>query len=297
MKKFLIGFLIGIMVFSTVSAAADIVAKQVNYPIYINGKAYKPEKPVVSINGSTYLALRDIGNALDVKVAWNDKDKSIEIEKSSENKTANSTISETTPQKPMDLKVKDETGFIDTFEAEDGRVFNLYQAKSSKLYNSNDMTLVGETALSGIERFYTSIDQYTFTKNQYYLVIDFSIVNIGKSDYIPSLIDFELTDSSSYTYEPSYVYEGRGKISGIIKPGDMKRGEIAFVVPGNETQFELKFDTRVKDVGVIRYKIDVNSIMPKQDNIQATPDTDANNYGTDTVEPVPELDPMQPIDQ
>jgi hypothetical protein len=64
-------------------------------------------------------------------------------------------------------------------------------------------------------------------------------------------------DSLSYTYNPVYNTNTRGDINGNIKYQDIKRGEVAFEVPGNESEFELRFDTGNKTVKTVRFKLDV----------------------------------------
>jgi hypothetical protein len=273
MKKFIIGFLVGIMLFSTVSATADLIAKQVNYPIRINGKVFNPEKPVVSINGSTYLALRDIGNALDVKVAWNDKAKSIEIGEASD------TITDTIPTDTNSNTI-------------------IKNAKSNELYNPREVVKIGDKLGVAIEGFRYQVTNYSYASNLYYLLIDFSIINLSKSDYNSVLSNFVLSDSADYTYDPFSGIAGKGNIEGIIKYKDMRRGEIAFAVPMSERKFELRFTTNDSIVKTVRFSIDVNTVIPKQDNAETTPDTnDSVPTPTPTPEPVLELDPMQPIDQ
>lgn len=83
MKKFIAGLLVGVLLTAGITVGAQAVkqytAKEVNYPILINGKAFKADKPIVGINGSTYMPLAVIGNALGVKVSWNGDKKQIEI--------------------------------------------------------------------------------------------------------------------------------------------------------------------------------------------------------------------------
>ncbi len=83
MKKFISGLLVGALITAGISVGAQAVkqyiAKEVNYPIIVNGKTFKADKPIVSINGSTYMPLAVMGNALGVKVAWNGDKKRIEV--------------------------------------------------------------------------------------------------------------------------------------------------------------------------------------------------------------------------
>lgn len=73
MKKFISGLLVGILI-STLAvgyAAVEFDVKLADFPILVNGKVFTTDKPIVTINDSTYLPLRAIGEALGVKVNWN----------------------------------------------------------------------------------------------------------------------------------------------------------------------------------------------------------------------------------
>lgn len=83
MKKFISGVIVGALLAVGISVGAQAVkqytAKEVNYPILVNGKTFTTDKPIVSIDGSTYMPLAKIGDALGVKVTWNGDKKRIEI--------------------------------------------------------------------------------------------------------------------------------------------------------------------------------------------------------------------------
>lgn len=81
MKKFLYGLLVGLLlsIGITAFAAEQLTAYRASFPILVNGKEWKTDKPVVTIDGSTYLPLRALGEALGVKIEWNSKLKRVEI--------------------------------------------------------------------------------------------------------------------------------------------------------------------------------------------------------------------------
>lgn len=56
---------------ATAGAADYLAAYPVNYPILVNGVRVTFDKPIVSINGSTYMPLRALGEALGETVGWN----------------------------------------------------------------------------------------------------------------------------------------------------------------------------------------------------------------------------------
>ncbi len=83
MKKVLLGFVIGFMVassFAVFATGTDIfTAQKATFEIEINGEKFEGENPPVVIEGRTYLALRDTGEALGVSVEWNEIERKVEI--------------------------------------------------------------------------------------------------------------------------------------------------------------------------------------------------------------------------
>lgn len=80
MKKFILGLVIGISLsIVSVAFASEFKVVTANFPVMINGKVFESEKPILIIDGSTYMPLKAIGEALGVKVSWNDIKKQVEI--------------------------------------------------------------------------------------------------------------------------------------------------------------------------------------------------------------------------
>lgn len=81
MKRFVCGLLVGLLLGMSflVMAAEQYTAIKVSFPVLVNGKALVTDKPVVTINGSTYLPLRVIGEVLSVPVNWNSQLSRVEI--------------------------------------------------------------------------------------------------------------------------------------------------------------------------------------------------------------------------
>ena len=71
MKKFIIGFLIGAMIFGTAGYAVTYVAQPATFKVMINGKEFVSDPPALVVEGRTYLPLRAMGDALGVPVEWN----------------------------------------------------------------------------------------------------------------------------------------------------------------------------------------------------------------------------------
>ena len=83
MKKVLLGFVIGFMVassFAVFATGTDIfTAQKATFEIEVGGEKFEGENPPVVIEGRTYLALRDTGEALGVSVEWNETERKVEI--------------------------------------------------------------------------------------------------------------------------------------------------------------------------------------------------------------------------
>jgi hypothetical protein len=70
---FILGTVFGLALSVTsvaVAANTELVAKVVNYKINVNGKEQKFDNKVVSIDGTTYLSVRDVGKATGYKVGY-----------------------------------------------------------------------------------------------------------------------------------------------------------------------------------------------------------------------------------
>ncbi len=80
MKKFICGFLAGAMIFGAIGTfAASYVAEQASFKVMVNGSEFVSDKPIVAIDGSTYLPLKAIGEVLHVPVKWNDQLHQVEV--------------------------------------------------------------------------------------------------------------------------------------------------------------------------------------------------------------------------
>ena len=72
MKKFLIGFVTGAIVFSAVGVfAVNYIAEPATFKILVNGKEFNSDPPALVVEGRTYLPLRAMGDAIGVPVEWN----------------------------------------------------------------------------------------------------------------------------------------------------------------------------------------------------------------------------------
>lgn len=71
MKKFICGTLTGAVLAGTAAFAAIYTAEPATFKVLVNGEEFESDPPAMVIDGSTYLPLRAMGNALGVPVEWN----------------------------------------------------------------------------------------------------------------------------------------------------------------------------------------------------------------------------------
>lgn len=84
MKKFLSIFLVAFCLLGVTAALAiSYEAQKATFSIYIDGDKFTPDNPAVVIDGTTYLSLVDLADALGVEVNWNNKLSRVEIETNS----------------------------------------------------------------------------------------------------------------------------------------------------------------------------------------------------------------------
>lgn len=86
--KVVTAFLSGALLFGSVGAYAantDLIAKPVKFKVVVDGQEQKFNNAIVSINGTTYLSVRDTAEAVDKSVTYNNGVINIEGNKTSGN--------------------------------------------------------------------------------------------------------------------------------------------------------------------------------------------------------------------
>lgn len=137
----------------------------------------------------------------------------------------------------------------------------LTDVKENGIYAKGEPLIIGRELMAGLENYRISANQISLSQYKYLLIIDFSLINISKSDYLSNPNNFILSDSNGYTFSPTNLANITGDISGVMKPKDTKRGEIAFEVPANDRDFELTFKTGLTSIKKIRFNIDINPLI------------------------------------
>lgn len=89
MKKFLSGVLVGALLTISGTALAANVEKieayfRPDFQVSVNGQAQELKNAPVTVNGSMYLPLREVGTILGYNVEWNEQTKTAELTKPSE---------------------------------------------------------------------------------------------------------------------------------------------------------------------------------------------------------------------
>ncbi|MDR6555428.1 stalk domain-containing protein [Paenibacillus qinlingensis] len=85
MKKFILGFLVGVSITAAGSVYADEGLQKIeaylrpSLPVTMNGTAVKLYNPPVMVDGSTYLKLRDVAAVTGITVNWNETTQTVEL--------------------------------------------------------------------------------------------------------------------------------------------------------------------------------------------------------------------------
>ena len=84
LKDLSIGILIGALLFNSPAIANTIktlIAEEATFPLVLDGNEIKLNNPIITIEGRTYLPLKEFGDILGVNVKWNTEKDRVEISK------------------------------------------------------------------------------------------------------------------------------------------------------------------------------------------------------------------------
>ena len=96
MKKLFKLFLAMLLLFNlTPTIAETLNVTTASYSIVVDGEKWKPNNPILSINGKTYLPLTEIADLLDAEISWNEKKRQVEITKNEVSEKNKKDIEET----------------------------------------------------------------------------------------------------------------------------------------------------------------------------------------------------------
>ncbi|WP_182096115.1 stalk domain-containing protein, partial [Paenibacillus polymyxa] len=174
---FLFGLGVGILVTTSVSVGASnfVKATLLNTKVIVNGTEAKLNDQPISVNGRSYLPVRDTASAMgySVKSASSSKIELVEGGTNTPSSTSTSTTTQTTKAEPATTAVK-----------QGGKTFNVEQyAKGDKLDSEKIAAAIasGELTINSQDANGDSILHWVIRKNDYatYLVIKKNGLNVN----------------------------------------------------------------------------------------------------------------------
>lgn len=122
MKRLISGLIIGSILSTSVLVFADSQkwdALKATFKVLVNGQEFLSDKPTVAIEGSTYLPLKAIGDALGVSVQWNAQESRVEVTKPTEGNSPSTPVANTDIAPGINISV-------DSVESKAGSTTDLY---------------------------------------------------------------------------------------------------------------------------------------------------------------------------
>lgn len=194
MKKCIISFIAGLVTASTIAFAASYVAEPADFKVLVNGKEFASDPPALVVNGSTYLPLRAMGNALGVPVNWNDELQQAEVGSSpiAETVGANYSRNNPAPINTMQTHVQSEQDYGDSACTANVRVESMLRGEAALRFIKED-SKTNKDAPDGYE--------YIVAK----LAVSAPYIKIDRSVTIDSFL-FDCFTSNNEKYESSGIY-------------------------------------------------------------------------------------------
>lgn len=133
----------------------------------------------------------------------------------------------------------------------------------------NEVFSIGETVKMGSLQLTLNGARFVLGDNFFkpdagtkWLAFDCTIENSAEtSTGISSLLMFKLYDADNFSKETTWLASGlKGSLDGEIGAGRKMRGEIAFVVGENETEWEFIFEPSIFGYGQAIYEISIKEV-------------------------------------
>lgn len=224
MKKFVSGIIIGIMLSMTiVYAAYNLTAVPVNFPVYVGGVLFDNANPAVTINSTTYIPIKPVGDALGIKVEWDNYKKCLEIGERPK-PVIQSSISD-----PVDINtplIIDRSDIFSTYKAEVTVIDIVRGEQADKMVKGANM-LNKEAPLNY---------EYLLAK------VNFKLLDIadGKAlDLSGSMFDLISSEGKEYGYQ--LIVAPEPTIQTKLYEGSSNEGWIAFIVGKNDAAPKITF--------------------------------------------------------
>lgn len=100
MKRFLVGFVLGALIFGSMTAFAndEVRAKLTDIKLMVNGQLVELENKVMAVEGRSYLPVREVANLVGYDVDYNDATRTIILNKKQEEDVQNTDQSNNPPK-------------------------------------------------------------------------------------------------------------------------------------------------------------------------------------------------------
>lgn len=245
MKRFLSGFLAGVVLATTLGAIAAVTytAEPAAFKVLVNGKEFVSDPPALVVEGRTYLPLRAMGDALGVPVNWNEALRQAEVGTTSTTTTSQTTSYSRINPAPLNTvqtyTSKNPNSFIDMSSIRPDHTVNVRIIEVTRGEKAN--RLVKESNQFNDE----PKDGYEYIIAKV-AVSAMSVQNDASIE--ASSYDFDFYSGNNEEYEDTYVaFEGElgtkiyaggnaeGYIIGEIKKDDPNPKVVYGLVSGDET--------------------------------------------------------------
>jgi len=239
MRKVFIGLLIGFILGSfTIVFASEFNTQVADFSVFVNGKLFKSDKPILLINDNTYMPLKAIGEALGVPVKWNNEKYCVEIGSTT---TSSSQYSYDNPAPLNTTQVLDFVSSSDKYTAEVTIKEILRGDRAWSMVQQANM--FNKPADSGYE--------YILAK------ISFKLINApsGKKYSVSSNFDFKLISSEGKEYDYTSVVKPKPEIDSDLYKGASNEGYAVYKVAINDQKPKLSFKTNYDGSGGLWFKM------------------------------------------
>lgn len=89
-----------------------------------------------------------------------------------------------------------------------------------------------------------------------FIYIDITVENAGDKDItVNSIITFDLCDLKGNSFDLAFVVDAKGRLDGKLAPGKKMKGEVAYEVPADVKEFDLKINPDILGNEVAHVKI------------------------------------------
>lgn len=241
MKKFIIGFLIGALVFGSVGYAVTYVAQPATFKVMVNGEEFVSDPPALVVEGRTYLPLRAMGDALGVPVEWNAELNQAEVGSSSPATDAN-TYSRSNPA-PLNT-------------------VQTYRTESEFLTNDHTITMRVLETVRGENAWKMIKEANTFNEKpeegyEYVLAKIAVTAQYVENDGAYDLSSYQFTAFSSNNEEmpDCFVVEPEPYFSGKIYAGGNAEGWVSFLVRKDDANPKIAYGLDYNGTGGIWFAL------------------------------------------